>query len=335
MGRRTTLEEREFVISLHRAGYKDRLITEETSIHRSTVRKIIKRFIVENRLVDKKGKQAPNKIFTAQEELQIINMFYAQPTLSAPKLAEAVAKEFGKPCCPEVLRRLLRANNISGRMAWCRRTLGQGNIQSRLQFATEFQDQDTAFWESVMFVGTAKFHLIASEKTSYVQSKWNNERQPCGGGGIFVWACFSSAGVGKIVFKDTKISSAVLFSILTENLLQSAEDLEMGKRFHYYSENDAAHKSPLVHCWVAENCPGQFVAQPAQSPDLNGIENLWPMLDQGIRERGYKIDNLMDLKNAITYEWHQITPDITRTLVHSMPHRLQEIVANQGGHTRY
>ncbi|KAH8238376.1 hypothetical protein KR032_005229 [Drosophila birchii] len=335
MGRRTTLEQREFVLSLHRAGYKERLITAETSIHRSTVRKIIQRFIVENRLADKKGKLAPNKIFTAQEELQIINLFHAQPTLSAPKLAEVVAKELGKPCSPEVLRRLLRVNNISGRKAWCRRNLGQVNTQRRLQFATEFQAQGPAFWESVMFVGTAKFHLIASAETSYVQSKWNNERQPCGGGGIIVWGCFSSAGVGNIVFKETKMSTAVLLATLAENLLQSAEDLELGKQFHYYHEIDASHKSPLVHRWLAENCPGLFVEQPAQSPDLNGIENLWPMLDQGIRERGHKIDNMMDLRNAIMYEWHQITPDITRALAHSMPDRLQEVVANQGGHTRY
>lgn len=63
------------------------------------------------------------------------------------------------------------------------------------------------------------------------------------------------------------------------------------------------------------------------------IENIWPMLDQGMRE--HKIENMMDLKNAIMYEWHQITPDITRALAHSMPHRLQDVVANQGGHTRY
>lgn len=255
MGRRTTLEEREFVLSLHRAGYKERLIVEETSINRCTVRKIIQRFIVENRLADK-ARPATNKIFSAQEEQLIINMFHAQPTLSAPKLAEAVAREFGKPCCPEVLRRLLRRNNLNGRKAWCRRTLSQANIQSRLRFATEYLAQNPAFWDNVMFVGTAKFHLIASEETSYVQSKWNNERQPCGGGGILVWGCISAAGVGNIVFKERNMSPAALFAVLKDNLLQSADDLELGKHFHYYHENDAPHQSLLVRRWLIDNCPG-------------------------------------------------------------------------------
>jgi len=63
---------------------------------------------------------------------------------------------------------------------------------------------------------------------------------------------------------------------------------------------------------------------PAQSPGLNVIENLWSILETNIRK--HKISNKSDLKAALIEEWEEITPEVTKKLVESIPKCLKMVV---------
>ena len=52
-----------------------------------------------------------------------------------------------------------------------------------------------------------------------------------GGGSIVLWGCFSVAGTGRLVRIEVKMNAAMYRDILDENLLQSALDLRLGRRF--------------------------------------------------------------------------------------------------------
>ena len=52
-----------------------------------------------------------------------------------------------------------------------------------------------------------------------------------GGGSIMLWGCFSVAGIGILVRIEAKMNGAKFKKILGENLLQSAQDLRLGRRF--------------------------------------------------------------------------------------------------------
>ncbi len=52
-----------------------------------------------------------------------------------------------------------------------------------------------------------------------------------GGGSIVLWGCFSAAGTGWLVAIEGKMNAAKYRDILDENLLQSAQDLRLGRRF--------------------------------------------------------------------------------------------------------
>ena len=64
---------------------------------------------------------------------------------------------------------------------------------------------------------------------------------------------------------------------------------------------------------------------PAQSPDLNPIENLWDELGKGLD--GYTPRNKQQLWEILKDEWNKITTDVTKKLVESMPRRLQAVIA--------
>lgn len=68
-------------------------------------------------------------------------------------------------------------------------------------------------------------------------------------------------------------------NILKEVLIQSAEKLGNKDNFRSFQHNDPKHKSGLVQSWIIWDCP-HVANPPAQSPDLNVIENLREILDQ-------------------------------------------------------
>ena len=61
---------------------------------------------------------------------------------------------------------------------------------------------------------------------------------PYGGGSIMLWGCFSVAGTGRLVRIEAKMNGAKYREILDGNLLQSAQDLRLGRRFPFQQAND-------------------------------------------------------------------------------------------------
>lgn len=339
MGRRTTLEKREVVIQHFKDGKTQKQIGEMVNLSASTVQYIIQRFVRENRVADKIRK-APNKIFTESDERWILRKIKQDPHLSAPALAKEAEISLGKTCNPETIRRILRHDNFHGRTARNKPFISPKNLKSRLKFAKDHVNKDQSFWNTVIFADESKFNLFGSDGKSYVWRKPNTELQPKnlrgtvkhGGGHVMVWGCMSSAGVGKLVFIDDTMDKHVYLDLLKNNLLQSAEKLGVREGFRFYQDNDPKHKSQLVQTWLVWNCP-HIVNTPAQSPDLNVIENLWSVLERNIRN--HKISNKQDLKIALNIEWQKITTDYTQKLVNSMQSRLKEVIKQKGYPTKY
>ena len=74
---------------------------------------------------------------------------------------------------------------------------------------------------------------------------------------------------------------------------------------------------------------------PAQSPDLNPIENLWSIFDQRVGERTMLTDN--ELWEILEKTWDEISKDakLLRSLIDSMPHRIKAVIESEGGPTKY
>ena len=65
--------------------------------------------------------------------------------------------------------------------------------------------------------------------------------------------------------------------ILDENLLQSAQDLRLGKMFTFQQDNDPKHTAKPTREWFRDKSLN-VLEWPSKSLDLNLIERLWRYL---------------------------------------------------------
>ena len=97
-------------------------------------------------------------------------------------------------------------------------------------------------------------------------------------------------------------------------------------------DNAPAHKSRKTQLWFV-NAGFDVLPWPAQSPDLNPIENLWGYLKQKVDAR--EVHGLDGLWKAVQEEWAAIPGEFLEKLADSMPQRIQAVIKSKGGATRY
>jgi hypothetical protein len=71
------------------------------------------------------------------------------------------------------------------------------------------------------------------------------------------------------------------------------------------------------------------------SPDLNPIEGVWALLKKRVNGRSPRPTLKEDIKQALLEEWDAMTPDDYEQMILLMPERVQAVLANGGGHTRW
>lgn len=77
------------------------------------------------------------------------------------------------------------------------------------------------------------------------------------------------------------------------------------------------------------------VIRPAQSPDLNPIENTWCWIGNYLGQKYGKCDTLASLQEAFREAWGDIPAHIIMEDVASLPQWLQDVRDNAGGTTSW
>ena len=72
---------------------------------------------------------------------------------------------------------------------------------------------------------------------------------------------------------------------------------------------------------------------PANSADLNLIENIWFILDDKLLK--YNINNTEQLENALKMAWMEISHDTIQELFESMSKRIRQVIKRRGFASHY
>ncbi|KAK1801386.1 hypothetical protein P4O66_023067, partial [Electrophorus voltai] len=145
-----------------------------------------------------------------------------------------------------------------------------------------------------------------------------------GGGSIMLWGCFLVAGTVRLVRVEGKMNAAMYRDILEENLLQSALDLRLGRRFIFHQDNDPKHTAKITKEWLQYNSVN-VLEWPSQSPDLNPIEHLWRDLKMAVPR--HSPSNLMELERFCKEDLEKLSKNMCAKLIASYSKRLEAVIA--------
>ena len=213
--------------------------------------------------------------------------------------------------------------------------LTEKNKKERLVFGR--QHRPSHFCKSV-FASDEKSILINTE----TRGEWVEKGEEASQRGtekfemsVKVWAGCGWEGKSKIYFIPKKMSGRDYLNFIKGELEEDILRLSHHPRQNitWLQDREGFHTAKIVQKYLEKSALTPISSWPSHSPDLNWQENVWEMLEQGVRKR--RPINLDGLKKVVKDEWGKIPLDSIRKCIESMPRRCEAVIAANGGNTKY
>lgn len=276
---------------------------------------------------------------TSREDAAIVRIAKQDPFTGAPKIKAQIEKNLKLKLSVSTIKSRLRENNLFGRIARHKPLVSKRNRNRRLTFAKEHVNKGLKFWKNVLWSDESKFNRFGSDGKQYVRRPRNQELSPQytlktvkhGGGNVIVWGCFSWDGVGPLHRIQGRMDQVIYKHIMEQVMLPHAEE-NLPLVWKFQQDNDPKHTAKSIKKWFNDN-QIEVLEWPAQSPDLNPIENLWEEVDRNINRSN--VTNLEQLWLEVQTAWNAIPPERCQTLISSMSRRCQAVIKAKGYPTKY
>ena len=146
---------------------------------------------------------------------------------------------------------------------------------------------------------------------------------------VMVWGCFQGSKLGPLALcPGGRINATNYCNILQEHLLPFWQTLDQDAIF--VQDGAPPHRAKYTKAWLKKNKVTPMV-WPAQSPDLNPIENLWQQVKMAIERRTSRPKTEEELLDALQEEWENLRKrDALGTLIKSMRKRIRDVVKANG-----
>ena len=337
--RRIALENRGKIVALDQEGYSQRQIADRVECCQKSVSLILKKEKTNGSLADRPIPGRARKT-TRREDSLLVRKNKADRFKTAPQIRNEIRREHGIDISISTTQRRLREVGLIGRKPRRKPRLTVKHKKARIAYARAHRDWTPAQWARVIFSDESRFLLYRSDGRVYVRRMPGEEfHETCvqttvkhGGGGIMVWGCMTANGIGLLCDVKGSLNGRSYIDILDNNLIPSIHLHALTNNCQFQQDNAPCHRSSLVKEWFESN--GIDVMDwPAQSPDLNPIENLWDHIGTTIHE--YNPTNHKELLSAIHEAWNGITIERLSKLYDSMPRKCAAVIKAMGGPTRY
>ncbi len=196
-----------------------------------------------------------------------------------------------------------------------------------------------AQWSKVLFSDESKFCISFGNQGPRVWRKSGEAQNPCClkssvkfPQSVMIWAAMSSAGVGPLCFSEVHSQRSHLpgnFRALHASFCwQAYGDAD----FIFQQDLAPAHTAKGTKSWFNDH--GVTVLDwPANSPDLNPIENLWGIVKEEMRDTRPHNADWPECHYQRT--WASIPPQQCHKLITSMPRRTEAVIKAKGAPTKY
>jgi transposase len=329
-----TLSQRYRIIFLHydpegpQWGYKKIALTLSCSL--STIKYWIHRYQEDEDLTDSLAR-GPKRKTTESEDSKIINLATSSKHYSTRSITKLVKSKLPALSHTTIYRRLKEAG-LKYQMPLLKPLINLDHKEKRFTWALKHRDFD---WSKCIFTDESTFQLFESPEKQWQsntkRSIYTKVKHPQK---LHVWGCFSYFGFGRLFFFQNVLDSKLMVHIYEKELLPSVHT-KFGDNFKDWfliEDNDPKHTSKFCKDFKDHNNI-HVLPWPANSPDLNPIENVWGLLKVKIREK--QPQTIRALKKLISNEWKSFDFIYCQNLVNSMENRLTSCIIAKGDHICY
>jgi hypothetical protein len=286
-----------------------RAVSRELQWSDKTVKLVIERWKENPEVIRKPGSGGARKT-TPQTDRRIIIAMKRDRGITSYQLRKEL--DLSHICERTIRRRITESGEFSS--YWKTRTpfISKTNIKKRLLWCRARVGWSTDQWRKVLWSDESPFVLRYNKKTRVWRTANEKYAPWCTSASvkhdkkIMVWGCFAAHGVGNLYQVN-----GIMVKEQYQNIL---------------------HTAKIIKAWFTEyEIPK--LDWPAQSPDLNPIENLWSILDSRVKNRTCNSEN--ELFQVLQTAWNELPVDLLTKLVDSMPHRCRAVIDANGNATKY
>jgi transposase len=331
-------EDKNNIKALIEKGTTLRRISDQLKIPLSTVGRHSKKMNIKS-----KGKAGRPKLLSERDGNFCLNQMTTQKCKTVVQLSKEIDRRFNIKVSTDTISRTLKKKGLKSGEKKKKPLLSAKNIKARLDFAKTHQHWTADDWERVIFSDETKINRFNSDGRTWFWSrdpKDLNEQSvqqtvKHGGGGIMIWGCMCSKGVGFACKIDNIMDQHLYKEILEDDLLETINyyDLDSTKVI-FQHDNDPKHTAKSVREWLGEQ-DFKTMIWPAQSPDLNPIEHLWAHVKRMLNRFSTPPKGINELWERIQDVWNDIDVQTCSNLVNSMPSRIRAVLKAKGKWTKY
>lgn len=328
---------------LSKAGHSKAEIQRLMNIPYSTITDFLRRY--EERQTTERSKGPKQKPKLDERTIRHLKQFISRDPLCTYNDLKRELEDCDVYVCRQTVINTLKREGYSSYVAARKPQLTKKHKERRLKWAKDHVNWTDDQWKNVMWSDESKFtagghagapRVIRKEGQRYdaknvvSTTKW-------GVGSVMVWGCFWGGGFGPLWFFEKSVDQDEYIDCLSKNYIHWANALSEEVRRDFILQEDGAsiHTGTYSTWWKKRWLIKSFDYWPAQSPDLNPIENVWGLFKNRVGKRRSEVKSVEKLKEVLREEWDKLSVEYAEKLVGGMKKRCEAVIKANGGITRY
>jgi transposase/predicted transcriptional regulator len=342
LAKEVTPEQKGAIFACQKLGITQEKTAEIAECSQPTVSRVLKS---NNQIINKRPGRP--QIMTVQKRKKLVEAVLKNKNSRRQSLKEVCQlfsnQNRGKEVSKRTIQKALRMEGIRSCIPRPKPLISPINKAKRLAFAIQHQNYTMADWRKVIWSDESTFSQFQTSGWGRVWRMSDEEfHEDCIASTVkhspkrMFWGCFSWFGLGPIIPLVGPVTGKTYRDVLETYAVPTLKEQarKVRKKFVFQEDNAPVHTAKVARDFLNLNNVA-LLPWPPQSPDLNPIEELWSIVESGLRKRKPGPSNIQELEKMIIEEWKSIPKETYRSLISSMPSRIQAVISAKGGHTKY
>jgi transposase len=328
------LENRKKVVEMRLSGETYATIKKKTGKAKSYVQRWIARFKKNWSVFNLKRKNQPRKIFTTTQK-KVLKLVRNNNRYSCRNLSKKLKKD-GINISKSKVHQILQKNAFRNVKPKKKPDLTEEHKKNRLNFAKIYKTKNLSFWKRVIFSDESPFEQGGNCQKIWVEKGSQTpicptKKFPVK---IQVWGAIGWKGKSPLflIEEGKMLNSESYQKILSSTLISNLQNLS-SKNPILVQDGASCHTSKSTINFLKQNKIKTISNWPAQSPDLNVIENLWSIIKRNIDLS--KASTSQQIFQIVKKEWEAVPQQQIQNLIQSMERRMQAVIDAKGENTKY